>query len=201
VQALHSCLEQLIERWENDPVEAIQRATIAFDPTQPMKEGLYATFSDFSNQTPINDLKYKIERRAKQPHLVQLLRERDGKILKKYFGFSDGTHFYLSASEFSYDTHFVQAEYIGTFCYFEDRVTDTGASIAFGLVGALASTKKRGFVLDTQTGLVSELNRDFLASILKDYPKLKKRYNSSRKKLEDKKEILRAFNEVLVKSK
>ncbi len=201
LEALSICLEQLTERWEETPMASIQRPIIAFDPSQPIKEGLYSTFTDFSNQTPINDIKYKIDRRSNQPHLAQLVQEANGKILKNYFGFSDGTNFYISATEFSYDSHYVQAEFVGTYCYFEDRVTNTGASIAFGLVGALASTKKKGFVLDTQTGLVSELNRDFLASILGDYPELKKQYNTSKKKLADKKAVLQAFNEVLEKSK
>jgi len=200
-KALSICLEQLVDKWKETPVAVVERVDNTFDPNQPIKEGLYASFSDFANQITVEGITCRVNHWSHQPNLVQIHNKANDKALKKYFAYSDGTNFYLSATAFSYEKHYVQAEFTGTYCYFEDRVSDTGASIAFGLIGALASNKKKGFVLDTQTGLVSELNRDFLARVLKDFPKLKKQYNNSKKKLADKKEVLRAFNAVLAKDK
>ena len=199
IQALTNCLEQLVERWTDPPVPAINFALATFDPSQGIKEGLYPTFSSFANQTPLNDIKYQIRPNEKKPNWATLHRLYDGDKIKDMFGVYDGTDFYLSAVQYSYETHMVKAHYTGKYFYFEDKVSDTGATLAFGLLGALASHKTKGLVLNTETGLVSEMSRDFLALALKDYPDLKKHYNKSKKQLADKKEVLRMLNEVLAK--
>ena len=201
VLALTTCLEQLAENWGSQPVDAVDLATLSYDPTQPIKKGYYPTFSSFVKQEPTTKDIFEVRPNKKNPDWVTVHSQATGKKIKKeLFGFFDGQDFYLSAIQYSYQPHFVKAHYTGTYFYFEDKVSDTGATIAFGLIGALASNKTIGIVLNTQTGLVSELNRDYLAVALKDYPKLKKWYNKSGKQVADKKEVLKMLNEELAKN-
>ncbi|MEM6318956.1 MAG: hypothetical protein AAF960_14885 [Bacteroidota bacterium] len=197
LQAITICLEQFADSWGRQPVEAESIELVAFDPSQPLKKGFYPSFSSFTQRKPVLNEVYEVRPNKKNPDWAIVTNKSDGKKAKDLFGFYDGKDFYLSAIQYSYQPHFVKAHYTGTYYYFEDRVSDTGAALAFGLIGALASNKTKGFVLNTKTGLVSELNRDYLAVALKDYPDLKKWYNKSGKTVADKKEVLRMLNDKL----
>lgn len=198
--ALETCLKKLVESWDNPPSVSANLENFSFDPSKSMKEGFYPTFSSFVKQEPLTDAAYTIKFNKKNQNWVEVYRQSDGKRVKKdLFGFCDGQNFYLSAIQYSYQPHFVKAHFTGTYFYFEDKISNTGATIAFGLIGALASNKTKGILLDTRTGLVSELNRDFLVVAVKGYPDLKKWYNKTKKGLAEKKELLRKLNEAIQK--
>lgn len=195
--ALTSCLTQLTNKWDMPNTEVLDFTTVVFDPNQPIKKGVYLSFSDFILNEPLDTIEVAIEKLNKKADLYKITHTKTEKKLKKVYGVFDGTDFYLNAAQYSYQTHFTKAQFKGRFIYFEDKVSNTGATIAFGLIGALASAKTIGVVLDTETGLISELTRDYLAIILKEYPELRKMYNDSDKKLPVKKAIVKKLNGLL----
>jgi len=195
--ALTSCLTQLMSRWGTNLTPVVDLAITKFDPQQPINKGIYLSFSDFMLNKPITTIDFLVEEVAKKTPLYKIRDKKTDKKLKNVYGVFDGQDFYLNASQYSYATHYTKAQFKGRFIYFEDKVSNTGSTIAFGLIGALASTKTMGLVLDTQTGLISELTRDYLAIILKDYPELRQMYNDSNKELPIKRVIVKKLNGIL----
>ena len=197
VAALEACLHQLAKNWTSSPQELPLSTNTSFDPNQPLAKGVYNSFSDLRSSTPTTDTVFEITQISKKRALYNIQVKGSTERLKGVYGVSDGQNFYLNAAQYSYQNHFVKAAFTGTYYYFEDKVSDTGAAVMFGLIGALASNKKVGFVLDTQTGMIYQLNRDFLARVLKNFPDLRKMYNESSKDLAARKAVLKKFNEVL----
>ncbi|MEM1119909.1 MAG: hypothetical protein AAGJ18_05635 [Bacteroidota bacterium] len=197
IAAITNCLISLAAKWGTETTPMQELSSIDFTPDRVIQPGIYLTFSDFLLNQPIATTDFTIEEVAKKVTLYKIRDTQTQKKLKDVYGVHDGQDFYLNAAQYSYATHFTKAQFQGRYVYFEDRVSDTGAAIAFGLIGALASTKTIGVILDTKTGLISELTRDFLAIHLKDYPELRKMYNDSDKKLPTKRAIMKKLNEIL----
>jgi hypothetical protein len=195
VELLKDCIHQ-INRLEITNNENL----IKFNPQKELKRGLYRNVTAFLTHNPETDILFNFKKtifKGKYDRYVVRYIDKKKRI-KKLFGFSDGKDFYLAASQYySMAAYFVKAEFLGEYIYFEDRITDLPAAITFGLLGALGSMEKVGIVLDTKNGELAKLDRDYLAKILKNYPELRKMYNNSNKKLEDKKAVLKKFNQVL----
>lgn len=197
VAALRKCLNQLMNHWGTDTKPMAELKDIEFSPDRIIEKGVYLSFSDFLINEPIKTIDFEVEEVAKKVKLYKIRDTKTDKKLKSVYGVSNGNDFYLNAAQYSYGTHFTKSQFVGRYIYFEDRVSNSGAAIAFGLIGAIASTKTIGVILDTKTGLISELTRDFLAIHLKDYPELRKMYNDSDKKLPIKRAIMKKLNGIL----
>lgn len=87
------------------------------------------------------------------------------------------------------------------YIYFEDKFTSQVAGAAFGLLGALASTKHIGIVLDTKTGMAMQLDDKTMQTLLKDHPDLLTKFEKSNKKRATKKVFVKALNKLLAAEK
>ena len=107
---------------------------------------------------------------------------------------SDGTYLYINASNYSESNYFIRAKQTGRYIYFEDRFSDVGASVVFGLIGAAATNKLRGMVLDTANGEISELSDYHILHLLKDYPDIKASYEKSKQERIEREAALLSLN-------
>lgn len=75
-----------------------------------------------------------------------------------------------------------------------------GASLAFGIVGAVASTKTRASVLDTKNGTFLECEAGVMDQLLSDHEDLLAIYNASNKKPKDQIAIIQKLNDRLMET-
>ncbi|WP_422090908.1 hypothetical protein [Tenacibaculum ovolyticum] len=194
--------ESLIEfsksNWKDKKGELIElKSSIAFDYTHIPKPGLYSNFSKLAKNEPFLEDNYIfLRKKNKKIEKFKLLNSDEKKINKRVIFVSDGEDIFMHASRYSYDSHFIKSLLIGKYIYFEDRVSDPAAAIAFGLIGAALSNTVRGVVLDTKTGLVHQLDKKNMLNILEPYPELKKKYLKTSKKNKFKKLAIQAINEL-----
>lgn len=184
--------------WENKKGELIVLETNKkFDFSKKIKKGLYASFSQLVANNPFLEDNYRLIAKKNKKYPKFKIQSNDSKKINKRITFiSDGTHIYMSALRYSYDSHFVKSLLIGKYLYFEDRVSDPSSAVAFGLIGAAVSNKVRGIVLDTDTGLVYQLNKKNILKILEPYPELKKKYLKSKQTIELKKLLVKTINKM-----
>jgi len=110
--------------------------------------------------------------------------------------------------------YFVKANFTGAYIYFEDRISrlkspvkkvgpvkkvvgvsgGAVASLIGGTAVGLASIKKTGLVIDTKNGDLLPVTVKKLTELTEDYPDIRKAYNASKRKIADKKEVIRQIN-------
>ena len=104
--------------------------------------------------------------------------------------------------------YFVKAEFTGRYIYFEDRVsmlkspvvgvaTGAVAGLIGGAVIGLAGIRKLGFVIDTKNGDLLPVTVKKLTELTENYLDIRKAYNESKRKIADKKEVIRQLNLVV----
>ncbi|WP_194774420.1 hypothetical protein [Pararhodonellum marinum] len=176
------------------------QSQLVFDFNSPPAKGLYLHFDNWLNQTPHETDGFSIKpinENGKIPR-YQVLDERKKKI-KFIYGFSDGASFYLQASNYlTGGNYFVKSDLIGPYLLFKDQISDPTMAVAFGAIGALASTKTIHIVLNMQNGMITFLNKANMADLLSDHPELLSIHENSKKSLEQEKEIIRLLNEKLL---
>lgn len=141
------------------------------------KKGYYISFNELYNNNPIEDLSIVSEQ--KDENKVKLKNANNKH--PTYFGFYDGTHFYLNAQSYSQSKHFVKCEKINDFLLFSDTFINqdkvNGMALAFGILGALASNERGNTLLDLNSGRFIVLTSKRMKTLLKeDYPDYYKRY-------------------------
>ncbi|MEZ4885195.1 MAG: hypothetical protein R3E32_10750 [Chitinophagales bacterium] len=204
IEALTTCINDFSKTdWKNTiPTtiaenDAIQ-ANYTYDYIVKPKKGLYRSFNAFLKNAPFDTSAYFFQPIKKKQRFerYQVYDNEEENRIKNLFGFSDGEHFYLSAMEYTTSYHFIKSQFIGRFIYFEDQIYSPGAAIAFGLIGAAASTKHTGIVLDTQTGLTSIVNTKTIEALIESYPDLQKMYENSNKGIVAYRTIIEQLNKL-----
>lgn len=204
MEALTTCINDFSKTdWENTtPVITAENDTVqadyAYDYTIKPKKGLYRSFNTFLKNTPFDTSAYFFQpiKRKQRFERYQVYDNEEENRVKNIFGFSDGEHFYLSAMEYTSSHYFIKSQFSGRFIYFEDEIYSQGAGVAFGLLGAIASIKHTGIILDTKTGVTSILNTKTIKSLIEPHPELQKMYESSSKRLIAYRTIITKLNEL-----
>lgn len=199
-EALENCIAKFsASNWRNPANAQIQsdsKNINKFNSEISLKKGLYLDFEDLVNNTPKQDLQYRVKSiaKTKKTEHFQVLQQEKNKRIKNLFGYSDGQNIYLNASRYTQSDYFIKSKMIGRYIYFEDQFSSPAATAALGLIGAAVSTKHTGIVLDTETGITSVLNNRNMEIILSEYPELLKEYNLSRKTIEDDRKMIEKIN-------
>tara|TARA_B100000929_G_scaffold248496_1_gene207528 strand:- start:104 stop:1195 length:1092 start_codon:yes stop_codon:yes gene_type:complete len=201
-EAIEICIAKFsATNWKNATIVEINEAPAIkhqFNSKLVLNKGLYFDFEDIVNNAPKQDLKYRIKtlgENKKSAH-YQVLQQEKNKRIKNLFGYSDGQHIYLNSSRYTQSDYFIKSQMIGRYIYFEDQYSSPQAAAAFGLIGAAASTKHTGIVLDTETGIVRVLNNKNMEDILKEYPELLNEYRQGKKKIEDDRNMIAKINKL-----
>ncbi len=199
-QAIQNCLEEFAKsEWKNtEMIAAGDMEPAAFEPQKELLKGLYMNFADLKSNKPKNDISYYTQMIAKDKKSEHYMVYHNGKKkrVKNLFGFSDGENIYLNATRYTQKEYFVKSMLKGRYIYFEDHYSSTIAAASFGVVGALASMKHTGIILDTKTGITSVLNNKNMEDLLVNYPALKEEYAKTDKRVEDDRLMIQKINEL-----
>ncbi len=146
---------------------------------EPIKKGFFTSFSELYANKPFQDSLIKF-RENKHWSNKLLLKERSYK-RALYYAYSDGKNIYLNASNYSGEKHFVKTELIDKYLLFNDTFINqdkaTGMSLAFGVLGLLASNTQNNVLLDLYNGQYYILSNTKMRLLLKEnYPNLYKDY-------------------------
>ncbi len=159
-----------------------------YDFTTIPPVGHYASFRDLLKGKPNSDFQIKLKKTSSQNLNNYRLKPIKGihKKNKELF-ISDGEQLYLNASYYSDEYHYTMVKHSGKYIFFEDKVTSTGATVAFGLTGAALSNKLRAIVLDTSTGMINVFNARALIKFLKNqnHQDILEVFENSKQKHED----------------
>lgn len=200
-EALQNCIAKFSEtNWKSQDLAEVNSKESSgensFNQNLPLIKGLYFDFDDLVNNSPKQDLPYrekKIAQTKKIEHF-QIFESNKNKRIKNLFGYSDGENIYLHASRYAPLDYFIKSKLIGRYIYFEDEFSSAAATASLGLIGALATIRYSGIVLDTKTGITTILNNANMEKILGDYPALMAEYNLTKKKVEDDRTMIEKIN-------
>lgn len=158
-----------------------------------IKSGFYGTYTELANNNPIKTIVYETQKRSTR----EKLHLKDANTKKKiiHFAYNNGKQTFLNASTYSGERHYILTERFDQFLLFNDFFVNQdkvmGLSMAFGVLGILASNENQTVLFDLNTGRFYPLNKTKMQLILKkDYPKLYKKYRNSPKSPKLTKEIL-----------
>lgn len=175
-----------------------------FDFSLGMKSGGYLSYEDLINKSVIDTVQFELSEPTKREGFERYLiyESSSKKLLKDYFGYSDGKEIFINAANYSFGNYFVKSRLIGRYIYFQDIVSPPGIEIGY-LYGAIGSaivggaTKRRGIVLDAETGITHILTQNKLEYILSEHPTLLYEYKNGKKKIEDIYVIVNKLNKLL----
>lgn len=159
---------------------------------EDIKEGFFKTFNELYNNTPFldNSIKFKNkENRLDKLYLSDIDHKR-----ALYYAYYDGESIFLNASSFSGEKHFVKTEAVDRFLLFNDAFVNQddaiGMSMAFGVLGILASNRKSHVLLDLYTGQFHILKENKIKVLLRNHRELYEVYKKSRDDISVMKDIL-----------
>lgn len=214
LEALEDCLQQ-INKIRLDTQQIVQDFEFSLDN---IKEGIYSSASAFFTNRPIEDGGFRMKNRnvsGKYDRYELEYNDKNRPITDVFVVYNNGK-IYLNSVQYSATSKkpknsFVKAELTGVYIYFEDRVSKLKGSsavvagVAGGIVGGLvgggaiglASMQKTGILLDTKNKELLLLTLDNLVELTNDYPKIREKYNESKRKIADKKQVIKDLNQVL----
>lgn len=159
---------------------------------EAVNEGFFYTFHELYNNIPFVDSSIKFKEKGKESNKI-FLDDRDHK-RALYYAFSNGETVFLNASSYSGEKHFVRTEIIDRFLLFNDAFVHQddaiGMSMAFGVLGILATNRKSHVLLDLYTGQFHVLKENKIKVLLRSFPQLYETYKDDRNDILIMKEIL-----------
>ncbi|WP_108425625.1 hypothetical protein [Flagellimonas amoyensis] len=198
---LKECLmefDSVENKYEAKKIVRLERPEIANILKEDPQKGYYYSFNELYNNTPVQDSTLRIE--SKDENLVKV-KNAKGKPAS-YYGFFDGTDFYLNAQNYSGERHFVKAAKVNDFLLFNDVFINqdkvSGLAFAFGIIGVLASNERSNTLLDLNTGKFIVLTQKRIKLLLeKEYPEYYDRYT----KYENNQTLVRGILERVINEK
>lgn len=209
--AISKCLQQCIHDFvQSNWLRNARRTKIdintpapSYDYTSIPPKGRYESFTSLIKNEPFNNKEFTLSSNMISDVERFKIKEEEIRHASVNVGYiSDGTYLYINASNYSRGNYFLRAKQTGRYIYFEDRLSHQGVSkeisATFGLIGAAigaaATNKLRGIVLDTSNGEISLLEDYHMLYLLKDYPEIKKSYEKSKRKRREREGALLSLN-------
>ncbi len=195
IKTIKNCLKALKKTdWKNYKGQLIDRENLQYKYNfrQVPKKGIYTSFGQLCRNTPrlsnISEAK-KAKRKSKNPeyHFDKEFSDFGNRI--KFV--SDGEDIYFHKGNGS----FIKSKQHGRFIYFESKLSPAQASHRFGLFGGSTSSLKiRSLILDTKTGLMSEIDGYGLHTISKEYPEIVRDFKKTKMKRADMENAIKQLN-------
>ena len=136
-----------------------------------LKIGFFSTFEDFVANNAITGINIKVQKRSTEKKLH--LKDADTKKKIKHFAYYDGEILYINASIYSVNRHYVKTEWLNEYLMFNDKFenphTAEDLSLAFGLLGALASNQEQFVFLDLETSIYYTITKGQLIKLIKTH--------------------------------
>lgn len=140
----------------------------------------------------------KYDSQAQYPHYRAFDKRGRKKIDKGLFAFSNGEAIYLNALYYGRgENYFVKSKTRGRYLLFTDHFAGNFVEFSFGLIGSAIAQKEQGIILDTQTGVITILNKRNIQTILKGFPNILEPFLDSKKKHADMILAIQSLNDQL----
>lgn len=165
-----------------------------FEYWNGFKKGLYSSFIKLAKNEPFQVEGYTVKANEGEFPKYFILDLAGKKIKKGVVYFSDGIDLYMHASRYCYHNHYTKSKMIGKYIYFEDHFPEASAGLLFGAIGAAATLRGKGVILNTETGLVQELDEETFHNLASKYPDVYADYKQTKWKLADKKTAIQKIN-------
>ncbi len=200
-KCLKNCIIDFTESdWMNnrlkEEIDIEEEIFYAYDYKVIPPKGMYSSFAKMGKGEPMEEFEKTFQRIRESGYIQQYFLkavDRENKNKKVMF-VSDGEGVYMHASRYCYQNHFIKARHIGKYIYFEDQFSNANATVAFGLLGAAMSNKKRAIILDTTNGEVSLLTEAKLYAIAEGQKEIIQEYKKSKKKMKNREIALMKLN-------
>ncbi|MGB0882241.1 MAG: hypothetical protein ACPGSO_04765 [Vicingaceae bacterium] len=208
IKSIKECLRKFNETdWKNTAGELIERedSVLSFDYTSIPPKGIYLSYNQLCNKSPIDSLNFDMILSNNSKQFPTYKAEMNNTLIKEQAIFiSDGKSLYMRSNQ----TQFVKAISFGKYIYFQGKIATKSksseyipaAAIGGGLIGvaifttASNNTKAGGVVLETETGQLKIVTDLYLLRITEPFPLMLKAYRKSRRKLDDKRDVLVKLN-------
>jgi hypothetical protein len=146
---------------------------------ETINKGFFRTFLEFYNNESFIDSTITFKKNRHRPDKLFLQDRVHKKAL--YYAYSDGENVFLNAANYSGEKHFVKTKAFDRYLLFNDAFVHqdkVGAvSMAFGVLGVLASNQRTNVLLDLYSGQYYILNARKIKALTKEnYPHLYKMY-------------------------
>ncbi|MBR9915525.1 MAG: hypothetical protein GYB32_11980 [Algicola sp.] len=144
-----------------------------------IQQGFFETYMELANNNPDNQVNFEVQNRSTERKLHLKDTENNDKIVD--FAYYDGKDLYLNAASYSGERHYIKTERFDQFLIFSDVFVNddnvAGMSMAFGVLGVLASSERQTVMFDLNSGQFFPMARTKMRLILKeDYPDLYKKF-------------------------
>lgn len=118
---------------------------------------------------------------------------------RKEYAYYSGNNLLLNAYSIGLSAGYYLEPYTdGRYLLYVDKYPRPGAAVAFGALGAAASTKTRANILDLRTGIIREVDKDYMSELLKDHPTIGQSYLQSDQDIPAMIDHVQQLNEVLM---
>ena len=171
--------------------------------TEKPVKGFYKSFLELYNNQTFRDSSIVFKDNSHRPQKLFLSDRTHKKAL--YYAYSDGENVYLNAANYSGEKHFVKTKQIDKYLLFNDTFVHQDKvgtmSLAFGVLGVLASNHQDHILLDLLSGQFHVLNRKKIVGLLNkiEFRELYKLYRSKPNDIEVMHSILKKLSEKMGK--
>ena len=173
-EILKNCIIQFSEKGYNNSEKRVimvdSEKQVPAILSEPLKNGFYTSFSELYSNTPFQDSLITFKESDLSANKLFLSSRVHKRAL--YYAYSDGKTIYLNAANYSGDKHFVKTELIENYLLFNDTFINqdkaTGMSMAFGVLGLLASNEQTNVLLNLNTGQYHNIDNRIINLLLKD---------------------------------
>ena len=198
-EGLQHCINQFISspRLLMTEVNKVKELDFKNGIPAELKVGFYANYASLKSNTPIDEEIPEVKVAKVNDHVSRYtLKSQSDKKRFKHFAYYSGDKLLLNTFSLGLSaTHFLENKTVGQNIVFVDKYSRPGAGIAFGALGAAASTKTRASILNMNTGLVKEVDDQYMNELLADHPELLKEYHFSEKNVEDQINMVQKLND------
>lgn len=148
--------------------------------------GAYVSFGQMARNSPLPNLKVRLTLENPSGKIEKYTARTQGEKQSHIRYIVDSQAVYINVGKIEGEHAYIKSKHYGRYIYFELRNYDADMAWAFGLVGALASNRRRAMILDADTGLISEFDEYTLAKLAKDsHRDIISTYRKSPRKIED----------------
>lgn len=134
-----------------------------------LKIGVYSSYQELLYNRPKIFEQVSIKVKKDDGFVTKYKVTSKNKLIKE-FAYYTGEELLLNTYSISNEaSSFISPRTTGRYLVYPYRSPDSGATAAFGAIGALASNKKRLLLFDTETGLLQDINNQLLSKISSEY--------------------------------
>ena len=169
-EGIVECLEKFFFSLKDNSLLVKQSSEqLSFDGgfPQELKAGFYKEYMGLVTNEPVTSEPIKTSVNKINDYVVRVKLKNSSNKKLKHYAYYSGTEFFLNGYNIGVSAaYYLPARTEGRYLVFIDRYARQGAAVAFGAIGAAASTKTRASILDMESGIVREVDDEYMSVLL-----------------------------------